>query len=124
MPVRLCKYSGCAMPIKTESVVDILAAQHNLCSHCYNKVLRFEKALDLWLEAHHPNLFLEDLLGWYTMCINNPCQRDCLEVTYPSIPGCLCCPHLQYQTYHRYRIDRMLMPTEEWLQENVTHTES
>jgi len=117
----ICKFSGCSTSLNPDSNLDAdsLAFQYRLCSFCYNKVMRFERMLDDWLEQEFPFLTLDDLVGWYTLCINNPCKRDCLDIAYPSIIGCTCCPHLQHLGYHRYRIDNHLLPSKQWIEENI-----
>jgi hypothetical protein len=114
--MSLCKYEGCLTPLTSNSIRSAIAKEYDLCLGCYSKICRFEKALDSWLDREYPFLYLEDVFSWYVVCINNPCQRDCLEPANPEIVGCYCCPHLQNLQYNRHRIDNMLMPTKEWIE--------
>lgn len=104
-----CKFPRCGEQLVNDG----------LCSGCFEKVFMFEEIFDRWLETNFPMLYLEDVIGWYTICINNPCRRDCLEETFPIIIGCNCCPHQQVQSYNSIRIDNKILPTREWISENI-----
>lgn len=83
----------------------------DLCDGCFIKVVRYECALDEWLQREHPDLFLDDVTSWYTKCTRQICKRDCLE---PN-DYCECCPHFLQMGYQRFKIENMLMPTREFL---------
>lgn len=104
-----CKFPGCGVHV----------FNNNLCSRCFDKVIAFEAIFDQWLGDNFPNLYLEDVIGWYTICMNNPCRRDCLDESVPVIIGCSCCPHQQIQTYHSFRVENFILPTREWIEENI-----
>lgn len=105
MIVYECQYPGCVKRVNVPG--------RTLCDECYDKVVRYEFALDEWLEREHPDLFLTDVIGWYTICVREQCMRDCLEQDPAFV--CDCCPHYQLTRYIAYRIDEVLMPTRMWL---------
>jgi hypothetical protein len=100
----ICNFPGCNQKI------NIIG--RNICDGCLDKVIRYETALDCWLEREHPDLYLEDVLSWYTKCIRSKCQRDCLQ---EGNNICECCPHSQSQVYQSFKIENFIMPTREFI---------
>jgi hypothetical protein len=101
-----CTYLAC-----NNSIEDFTT---EMCYSCINKILRYESALEFWLETNYPNYVLDDIIGWYCKCANYECERDCLEQG-PYVQGCICCPCLLKIDYLYYKIDFSLMPTHEWM---------
>lgn len=99
-----CSFPGC------HQNVNVIG--RDLCDGCFMKVVRYECALDDWLEREHPALTLEDVISWYTKCVRLSCKRDCLE---PN-DMCECCPHNLKTEYQGYKIENMLMPTRDFLE--------
>lgn len=106
-----CKYPSCTFPV--------LHFDCFLCETCYDKVSRFELALDDWLKINCDSLILEDVLGWYTYCPLEKCERDCLEEPEISIFHCNCCKHKQNLVYNNEIITNMTMPTMYWITQNI-----
>lgn len=101
----LCSYPNCNNQLQNVG--------GQLCDRHFSLVVQYEEALDKWLEINHPSIFLEDVLGWYTKCVKTACERDCLDCDEFNI--CECCPHKLTMGYQSFKIENMIMPTKDFL---------
>lgn len=85
-----------------------------LCPTCSHKICKYEERLDRWLATFHPDLALEDVMGWYCKCIKEECDSDCLETDF-HYPGCTCCPCNRQLGYIARKINHQMYPDEEWI---------
>lgn len=107
-PLVFCNFPGCQ-----KNVIDKFVG---ICPSCIYKVSKFEERLDRWLATFHPDLALEDVMGWYCKCLREKCVRDCLDQSY-YYQGCECCPCNLQLGYISRRINNQMYPDKEWMDE-------
>lgn len=101
----------CNFPECSKTVIDKTLG---LCPSCTYKICKFEERLDRWLSTFHPDLALEDVMGWYCKCLREKCVRDCLDTDF-YYQGCDCCPCSRQLGYIARRINNQMYPDEQWI---------